>query len=94
MCFGVEVNLSVSIFELILSILLMVVAIVVIAIVLAQQGKDNYLGGAIAGGAAESFLGKGKARSIDAFLTKLTRVLSIVMVLLIVVVDAAALFTK
>lgn len=83
-----------TLFEIITSVLLLVSAIVLIIIVLAQQGKDAYLGGAIAGGAAESFLGKNKARTIDTFLTKLTRILAIAVVLLTLLVNVAIYLKK
>ena len=76
-----------SIMEIILSVVLLVAAIGLIIMVLSQQGKDAYLGGAIAGGAAESFLGKNKASSLDKTLTRITRVLAIVVVALVLVVN-------
>ncbi|HEX2939394.1 MAG TPA: preprotein translocase subunit SecG [Ruminiclostridium sp.] len=83
-----------TVFEIITSILLFISSIGLIVIVLSQQGKDNYLGGTIAGGAAESFLGKNKARTIDTLLTRITRVLAIIVVLLTLAVNAAAIFFK
>lgn len=80
-----------SILEIITSVVLFIGAIALIIVVLAQQGKDAYLGGAIAGGAAETFLGKSKARTIDSFLTKLTRVIAIVVVALTLIVNIIAL---
>lgn len=76
-------------FEIVTSILLFIAALVLIVIILSQEGKDAYLGGAIAGGAAETFLGKSKARTIDTMLTRLTRVVAIVLVVLIVLVNIA-----
>lgn len=86
-----EVVIVMSILEIITSILLFIGAIALIVIVLSQQGKDAYLGGAIAGGAAETFLGKSKARTLDSFLTKLTRILAIVVVALTLIVNIIAL---
>ncbi len=81
-------------FELVTSIVLFVSAIVLIVLVLSQQGKDAYLGGAIAGGAAESFLGKNKARTMDKFLTKLTRIVAIIVVILTLLANVAVFINK
>lgn len=81
-------------FEVIVSILLFLSSIALIVIVLSQQGKDAYLGGAIAGGAAESFLGKNKASSLDKTLTNMTRVLAIIVVALTLVANIAAIVFK
>lgn len=62
----------------ILNIVLIVIDVALIVLVLAQQGKQAGLG-AIAGG-AETFLGKKKAGSMDALLTKLTRIAAIVFI--------------
>ena len=80
--------------ELVVSILLFISAIGLIVIVLSQQGKDAYLGGAVAGGAAESFLGKNKASSLNKTLTKLTRILAITVVGLTLVANIAAIVFK
>lgn len=81
-----------GIFEIICSIVLFVVAVATIVIVLSQQGKDAYLGGAVAGGAAETFLGKKKANTIDTILTRTTRILGIVLVVLVLLCNLAPLF--
>lgn len=61
-----------SIWTLISSIVLLVLAIILIVIVLLQEGHQANLSGAIAGG-ADSFLGKNKGRTIDAYLAKWTK---------------------
>lgn len=83
-----------SIFEVIISIVLFIGAIGLIIIVLSQQGKDAYLGGAVAGGAAESFLGKNKASSLDKTLTRITRALAIVVVALTLLVNVVSILVK
>jgi len=52
-----------------------VVSLALVLIVLLQQGKQQGLSGAIAGG-AETFFGKNKARTIDAKLKKFTTVMA------------------
>ena len=68
------------------SAVLFVAAIAVIAVVLLQEGHQANLSGAIAGG-ADSYLGKGKARTLDAFLAKWTKVIAIVFFVLAFVCD-------
>ena len=63
--------------EIIFGILLLVMSVFLIIAVLMQSGKDKRLSGSIAGG-AETFFGKGKARSLDAKLQKITKILAIV----------------
>jgi len=52
-----------------------VVSLALVIIVLLQQGKQEGLSGAIAGG-AETFFGKNKARTIDSMLKKFTTVVA------------------
>lgn len=61
-----------------------VVAIALIVIVLLQSGKSHGLSGSIAGG-AETFFGKNKGRTIDAFLSKLTTVVAVIFLITSVV---------
>ena len=65
--------------NLIISIVQVVLAVAVIALVLLQQGKRAGLSGAISGG-AETFFGKNKASSMDTMLSRLTIILSILLV--------------
>lgn len=54
---------------------LIVLALLVIAVVLLQEGREANLG--VISGAADTFMDKGKARTLDAFLGKWTKILSI-----------------
>ena len=60
-----------SVWEYIIGAVLIVFSLVIIAIVLLQEGRQANLG-AIAG-AADSFMEKGKARTLDAALAKWTK---------------------
>lgn len=51
---------------------LIIVSIVITVVVLMQEGRSQNLSGAIAGG-AETFLGKSKARTVEAKLEKITK---------------------
>ncbi|NLC72689.1 MAG: preprotein translocase subunit SecG [Ruminococcaceae bacterium] len=64
-----------------LTIIQLISAITVTLVVLLQSGKRSGLSGAISGG-AETFLSKGKAKTIDAKLAKATKWIGLVFVLL------------
>jgi len=59
-----------------LTILHLLFCISIIIIVLLQSAKQQGLSGSIAGG-AESFFGKNKGRTIDAILSKYTKIAAI-----------------
>lgn len=69
----------------VLTIILILVSIVFTATVLMQEGKSAGLG-AISG-AAETYWGKNKGRSMEGTLVKLTKVLGVVFILLSVVLN-------
>ena len=64
-----------TILEIVGSVMLFISSVLLVIIVLSQKGRDAYLGGAIAGGAAESFLGKKQASTMDSMLNKATKIL-------------------
>ena len=70
--------------ELILTIIQLISGLAVTVIVLMQSGKSAGLSGAIAGG-AETFLSKGKAKTLDAKLAKETKWFGLVFVVLTLV---------
>lgn len=72
-----------SIPEIIVGALILIFAIVIIAAILLQEGRRAGINGAISGG-ADTFLSKNKARSVDAFLARWTKVVTIVFILLVI----------
>jgi preprotein translocase subunit SecG len=64
---------------------LLVMAVFLVIAVLMQNGKSHNLSGTIAGG-AETFFGKAKGRTIDALLSKITTVVSILFVIVVLLV--------
>ena len=66
---------------LVLTILQLLSAVAVTVIVLTQSGERSGLSGAIAGG-ADTFLSKGKAKTLDAKLAKATKWVGLVFVIL------------
>ena len=71
-------------FEIVMGIIVIAMALVITAMVLLQSGKDKRLSGAIAG-AAETFFAKGKSKTRDKMLAKVTTILSFVFCVLVVV---------
>jgi len=53
------------------TVIQLIVGLVIIAMVLFQSGKSQGLG--VVGGAADTFLAKGKAKSLDAKLARATK---------------------
>lgn len=69
-----------GVLKIILTVLMIIVSIALTVIILMQEGKSAGLG-AIAG-AAETYWGKNKGRSMEGMLVKLTRVLVITFIVL------------
>jgi len=71
--------------KIVLTVIFILVCLVLSAIVLLQEGKSAGLG-AISG-AAESYWGKNKGRSMEGTLVKITRWLTVVFLLLAIVLN-------
>ena len=70
----------------IITIIQLIVAVGLICVVLLQSGKRSGLSGAIAG-AADTFMSKGKAKTMDAVLSKATKWIALVFVVLTLVLN-------
>ena len=68
------------------TILQLICALLLVAVVLFQSGKSKGLSGSIAG-IADSYMAKGKARSLDAKLAKSTKWIGAVFVVLTLVLN-------
>lgn len=64
-----------SIWSIISGGVIIVFALLVIIVVLLQEGRQSNLG--VISGAADSFLGKGRARTLDAILNRWTKFIAI-----------------
>jgi len=71
--------------SIILKILFILVCVVVVVLVLMQEGKSSGLGAL--SGAAESYWGKNKSRSMEGMLVKITKYLAIGFILLAVILN-------
>lgn len=77
--------------EIFFGVVLLLCAIAIVVIVLLQEGQQQNLG-AITGG-ADTFLSKNKARSIDAFLARWTKVIAVGFFLVVIAINAIMFFT-
>ena len=70
----------------ILTIVEVIASLFLIAVVLLQSGKSAGLSGAIAG-AADAFMGKGKSKTLDATLARMTKWVALVFIILAFVLN-------
>ena len=75
-----------SALTIIFTIVQLLSCVFLIAVVLLQSGKSDGLG-AVAGSSAETFFGKGKSKSLDATLARMTKWVGIVFVVLTLVLS-------
>ena len=71
--------------EIVFGIVLMLFAIAIIIVVLLQESSQKNLG--VVTGGADTFLSKNKARSVDAFLSRWTKVIAIGFFVLVIVTN-------
>ena len=81
-----------SAMNIILGVLLILFSISVIIVILLQEGNQKNVG--VVTGGADTFLSKNKARSANAFLVRWTRVIAVGFVVLVMIMNAMAFFTK
>ena len=74
-----------AVLKTILTVVLILISIIITAIILCQEGKSAGLG-AIAG-AADTYWGKNKGRSMEGMLVKLTRIFVALFLILSVVLN-------
>lgn len=77
--------------QVIFGIILIVFSIAIVFVVILQQGNQQNVG-AISGG-ADTFFSKNKARSIDAFLSKWTKIIAIGFFVLVIAINSILYFT-
>ena len=88
-----EVKTLLNVFSYIIGALIIIFALAIIGAILLQEGRRAGISGAISG-AADTFLSKNKARSVDAFLARWTKFITIGFFVLVLVVNIVALFAK
>ncbi len=82
-----------NVFSYIIGALIIVFALAIILAVLLQEGRRAGVNGAISG-AADTFLSKNKARSVDAFLSRWTKYITIAFIVLVLIVNIVAITLK
>lgn len=82
-----------SALEIVLGVAIFLTAILIVVLVLLQEGHQQGLSGAIAGG-AETFFGKNKGRTYEAKLVKGTKILAIVFFVLTLATTLLFLFIR
>ena len=82
-----------NVFSYIIGSLIIIFALAIIFAILMQEGRRAGVNGVISG-AADTFLSKNKARSVDAFLCRWTKYITIAFIALVVLVNIVALFVK
>ncbi|MBQ8793678.1 MAG: preprotein translocase subunit SecG [Clostridia bacterium] len=76
--------------EIALGIVMILVCIIIIAVILLQQGHRSGVNGVISG-AADTFLSKNKARTVNAKLASITKYITILFFILALVANVIAL---
>ncbi len=79
-----------SIWGIILGIVLGIVSIAIIVVIILQEGNQQGVG--VVTGVADSYFSKNKARSIDAFLSRWTKIFATVFVLFVLALNVLAHF--
>jgi len=92
-CKFIKEENSMSAIEIILGSVVIISSLVIIVVVLMQQSREAGLSGAISG-AADTFFGKNKGRTIEARLEKFTKYFGIFFFLLVLVSGIVLLFVK
>lgn len=80
-------------YEIVVGIVLIITSLILVTTVLLQESRSSGLSGAIAGG-AETFLGKGKGKTAEQKLAKITKIVAIVFFILSLVSTLVVLFAK
>lgn len=80
-----------GVLEIVFGIVLLMFALAIIVVVLLQEGSQKNIG--VVTGGADTFLSKNKARSVDAFLSRWTKVIAIGFFALVLVMNAVMYFT-
>ncbi|QAT49387.1 preprotein translocase subunit SecG [Caproiciproducens sp. NJN-50] len=79
-----------SVAEIVLGVVLILFSIAITIVVLMQEGHEQNVG--VVTGGADTFLTKNKARSVDAFLARWTKIIAIGFFLLVIIINAYLFF--
>lgn len=79
-----------GVWEIVLGAVLILLSIAIIIVIILQEGNQQGVG--VVTGGADTFFSKNKARSIDAFLARWTKIFAAVFVLCVVGLNVLAFF--
>ncbi len=82
---------TLGVIEIIIGAVVLLLSVIVVFVVIMQEGHRSGINGAISGG-ADTFLSKNKARTVDAFLAKWTKVFAIAFFVLCIAANVIAKF--
>lgn len=77
--------------QVIFGVILIIFSIAIIFVVIMQEGNQQNVG-AVSGG-ADTFFSKNKARSIDSFLSKWTKIIAVGFFALVIIVNSIMFFS-
>ncbi|MGN1044183.1 MAG: preprotein translocase subunit SecG [Acutalibacteraceae bacterium] len=80
-----------SALEITLGVILLIMSVAIVAVVLFQEGHQKNMG-AMTGSVSDTFLTKNKSRSIDAFLERWTKVISVGFFIAVIAINALMFF--
>ena len=83
-------RIKMSVWGIVLGVLLGIVSIAIITVIILQEGNQQGIG--VVTGAADSYFSKNKARSIDAFLARWTKVFAAAFVVFVIALNVLARF--
>lgn len=81
-----------GVWEIVLGAVLILFSIIIVLAIILQEGHQQGMG--VVTGGADTFFSKNKARSIDAFLERWTKIIAIGFVIIVIALNAIAFFVK
>lgn len=85
-----ERKIKMSIWGIVLGVLLAIVSVAIIVVIILQEGNQQGIGAVT--GVADSYFSKNKARSIDAFLSRWTKVFAAIFVIFVIALNVLSKF--
>ena len=85
-----ERKIKMSIWGIVLGVLLAIVSVAIIVVIILQEGNQQGIGAVT--GVADSYFSKNKSRSIDAFLSRWTKVFAAIFVIFVIALNVLSKF--
>ena len=81
-----------NVWEYVLGALVIVFSVIIIAVILLQEGRESNM--SAISGSSDSYMNKGRGRTLDAFLSRWTKILAIVFFVLVLAAMLVPHFVK